>query len=167
MNNLSLYQIAAELEADMAKLADLDLPVEAIADTLESLQFPMEQKAQNVVMFARNLEASAAAIKEAEAGMRARREAIERRAEQLREYVKQNMERVGMSSIECPFFKISIRNNPPAVEIAEGAAIPEQYLVTPPAPPPRPDKKLLATALKAGEFIDGVRMTQGTRLEIK
>lgn len=167
MNSLSLYQIAAELEADMAVLAELDLPPEVVADTLEGMRYPLEQKAQNVIMFARNLEASAAAIKEAEAAMKLRREAIERRAEQLREYVKANMERTEISKIECPYFSLAIRTNPPAVEIADGAKVPEQYMVQPPSPPARPDKKLLSAALKAGEQIDGVRLVQTTRLEVK
>ena len=75
--NLSLYAIADEYMQAVSTLSDLDLPDEVIADTLESLQYPLEQKATNVAMFARNLEATADAIKEAEGDMAKRRKALD------------------------------------------------------------------------------------------
>ena len=82
----SLYDIAAEYRQTADKLADLDLDEQTIADTLEGMSGALEVKAQNVVMFARNLEATATAIKEAETAMAARRKAIENRAAGLRRY---------------------------------------------------------------------------------
>ncbi|CAK0767993.1 hypothetical protein CCP3SC1_510020 [Gammaproteobacteria bacterium] len=47
----TLYHLAAEYRATAETLADLDIPEEAVRDTLESLAFPLEQKAANVAMF--------------------------------------------------------------------------------------------------------------------
>ena len=63
----ALYELAAEYRADCEKLADMDMDEQTLADTLEGLSGELEVKAQNVIMFTRNLEATAAAIKEAEA----------------------------------------------------------------------------------------------------
>ena len=163
----SLYDIAAEYRQTADKLADLDLDEQTIADTLEGMSGALEVKAQNVVMFARNLEATATAIKEAETAMAARRKAIEHRAAGLRRYALSAMQVAGVQSIECPYFKLSVRKNPPAVEVFDAAQIPAQFMRTPEPPPPAPDKKAITEAIKAGKEVPGARLVSGERLEVR
>ena len=163
----ALYELAAEYRADAEKLADMDLDEQTLADTLEGLSGELEVKAQNVIMFTRNLEATAAAIKEAEAQMAARRKALENRAAGLRRYVLENMQFAGIQKIECPLFKLSIRDNPAAVDIYEPGLIPVQFMKQPEPPPPAPDKTAIKAAITAGTEVPGARLTKGTRLEIK
>ena len=163
----SLYDIAAEYRQTADKLADLDLDEQTIADTLEGMSGALEVKAQNVVMFARNLEATATAIKEAETAMAARRKAIENRAAGLRRYALSAMQVAGVQSIECPYFKLSVRKNPPAVEVFDAAQIPAQFMRTPEPPPPAPDKKAITEAIKAGKEVPGARLVSGERLEVR
>ena len=163
----TLYDIAAEYRQTADKLADLDLDEQTIADTLEGMSGALEVKAQNVVMFARNLEATAAAIKEAETAMAARRKAIEHRAAGLRRYALSAMQVAGVQSIECPYFKLSVRKNPPAVEVFDAAQIPAQFMRTPEPPPPAPDKKAITEAIKAGQEVPGARLVSGERLEVR
>lgn len=163
----ALYELAAEYRADAEKLADMDLDEQTLADTLEGLGGELEVKAQNVIMFTRNLEATAAAIKEAEAQMAARRKALENRAAGLRRYVLENMQFAGIQKIECPFFKLSIRDNPAAVDIYEPGLIPAQYMKQPEPPPPAPDKTAIKAAITAGTEVPGAKLTKGTRLDIK
>mgnify|MGYP003435090174 FL=1 len=163
----ALYELAAEYRADAEKLADMDLDEQTLADTLEGLGGELEVKAQNVIMFTRNLEATAAAIKEAEAQMAARRKALENRAAGLRRYVLENMQFAGIQKIECPFFKLSIRDNPAAVEIYEPGLIPAQFMKQPEPPPPSPDKTAIKAAITAGTEVPGAKLTKGTRLDIK
>jgi hypothetical protein len=162
----ALYELAATFRADAERLADLDLDPQTLADTLEGMGGELEVKAQNVVMFARNLEATAAAIKEAEGQMAARRKAIENRAAGLRSYVLTSMQVAGVQKIECPYFKLAIANNPPSVDIYEAALVPAKYFVQEPPPPPKLDKKAVAAAIKAGTEVPGIRMTQGQRLAV-
>ena len=163
----SLYDIAAEYRQTADKLADLDLDEQTIADTLEGMSGALEVKAQNVVMFARNLEATATAIKEAETAMAARRKAIENRAAGLRRYALSAMQVAGVQSIECPYFKLSVRKNPPAVEVFDAAQIPAQFMRTPEPPPPAPDKKAITEAIKDGQEVPGARLVSGERLEVR
>lgn len=163
----ALYLLADEYRAACEKLADLDLDPQTIADTLEGMSGDLEVKAQNVAMFARNLEATAAAIKEAEAAMSARRKAIENRAAGMRSYLLSSMQHAGIEKIECPLFKLAVRENPPAVDIYEPGTIPAEFMVTPPPPPASPDKKAIAEAIKAGREVPGARLTRGVRLDIK
>lgn len=163
--NLSLYAIADEYMQAVSTLSDLDLPDEVIADTLESLQYPLEQKATNVAMFARNLEATAEAIREAEGEMAKRRKALESRAASIRSYLLQNMVRAGVTKIECPMFKLAVRDNPPSVVI--DGDVPAEFMRQPEPPPPVADKKAIGEALKAGREVPGAHLSRGQRLEIK
>lgn len=163
----ALYEIATEYRNAVEKLADLDLDEQTIADTLEGLGGELEVKAQNVVMFTRNLESTAAAIKEAEAQMAARRKAIERRADGLKRYTLAAMQAAGVEKIECPYFKLSIRANPPAVEVFDERQVPIDYMRVPEPPPAAPNKDAIKAALKAGQDVPGCRLTQSVRLEVK
>ena len=163
----ALYQIAHEYRSAAERLADLDLDEQTVADTLESLSGELQDKSVAVAMYARNLDATAAAIKAAEADMAARRKACERRAESLRAYLKRCMEDAGVKKLECPHFALTIRANPPSVDVFDPAQIPEMYMRQPEPPPPAPDKTLIANALKGGFPVPGARLVQGTRLEIK
>jgi hypothetical protein len=165
--NTSLYVLTGEYLAVANKLSDADLPPEVIADTLEGISAPLEEKATNVGCFIRNLEATAESIKVAEKQMAERRKAIEAKAEQVRRYLFDNMQRCGINKIESPYFSLTIKKNPPSVVIDDANAIPADYMATPPAPPPAPDKKLIAQAIKDGYTVPGAHLEQGERLEIK
>jgi len=167
MTAITLYQLAAEHRASLEKLADLDLPPETVADTLESLGGELQVKAQNIVAFMRNLESTAAAIKEAEGQMAARRKAIEARVVSLKGYVLNAMQANDIQRIDCPLFAISIAKNPPAVDVYDERQVPKDYYTDPPPPPPQLDKKLIAQALKDGADIPGARLAQGVRLSIR
>lgn len=167
MTNLALYQIADTYRQALDQLADMDLPPEAVENTLEGLQGDLQVKATNVAMFARNLEALAAEIKLAEQAMSHRRKVLENRVSSIKEYIKTNMEKASITAIECPYFKLSIKKSPPSVEIVDEAAIPAVYKKQPEPPPPVIDKKMIAEVIKGGATVDGARLGQGTRLEIK
>lgn len=168
MSALTLYELAAEYREDAEKLADLDLPPEVIADTLDGMGGDLEVKAQNVIMFVRNLESLAAQIKDAEAQMAARRKSVENRAAHLRDYTLTCMQMAGVAKIEGPMMRISLRANPASVEIFDERMVPPDYMRQPETPPPAPDKKLIAQAIKDGYEVPGAKLVTGKmRLEIK
>ena len=167
MTNVSLYSLAAEYRGQLQALENLDLDEKALADTLESLGGDLEVKAQNVVCFLRNLETTAAAIKEAEASMAARRKAIENRVDGLKRYVLDSMQNNGIQKIECPLFSISIAKNPAAVDVFDEKQIPADYFTSPPPPPPQLDKALVKKALQDGFDVPGAKLRQGVRLNIR
>jgi len=169
MNNLpQLYVLADEYLQSAAKLADLDLPEEVVIDTLSSLTGDLEVKATNVAMFVRNLESIAEQIKQAEQAMAERRKALENRADRIRQYLLENMQRTGISKIESPWFKIALAKNPPSVvvddEVTLKFAHPEFVKVV---TTESLDKTAIKEAIKAGIDVPGAKQVQGTRLEIK
>ena len=185
-NALSLYDLSDEYLTALDYLTDpeADIPQEVVQDTLEGFDLELREKATNVAAFARNLEATAKAIKEAEQTMAKRRRALENRAKWIKTYLKTNMEATGITKIESPWFVLAIRKNPPAVEVTNEATLPDDtvsvalemdrasynqvkdrlngHRVT----GHKVDKTGLKARLKAGEAINGAQLVQSTRLQI-
>lgn len=163
----ALYQLSAEYRQAADKLAELDIDEQTVSDTLEGLAGDLESKAVATAMVTRNLDALADSIKQAEAGMAARRKAIEARADRIRAYLLENMLACGITKIESPYFALSVRENPPGVVIDCPADIPPDYWRQPETPPPAVDKKLIAQAIKDGFTVRGAHLERGMRLVIK
>ena len=185
-NALRLYEIADNYLSTLDYLTDpeADIPMEAVTDTLESFEIDLTEKATNVAAFARNLEATAKAIKEAEQAMARRRRALENRARWIKDYLKTNMEATGISKIESPWFVLAIRKNPPAVEVVNVDELPDDTVTVTlemgraaynqarehfnghKVTGTKVDKAGIKTRLKAGEGIEGARLVRSTRLQI-
>lgn len=170
MTALTLFQIAREYRHITDVLQDSGCDPQALTDTLEGEAWPLEVKAQNIGFVIRNMEALAASMKEAERQMAERRKATEKRAAALIEYLKTGMEIAGVSKLETPHFALTIKKNPPSVEVWDENQVPAEFMRVPPPPPPppaAPDKVAIKEALKAGREVPGALLAQGTRLEIK
>lgn len=167
MNNLSLYELSSTYLKALNDLTDpeLDLPLEVVNDTLEALGDEMETKAINVTKFMRNMEATAIAIKSAEAAMAKRRKSLETRIKWMKDYLKGSMEHTGITKIECPYFKLSIQKNPVSVCIVNEAEIPVQFKEQ--VISWKVDKTAIKNAIKSGDSISGVKLVNGTRLAIR
>jgi hypothetical protein len=149
------------------RLMDTQDDSQTIADTIEAESYTLEVKAQNVAYAVRNLEAAAAAIKDAEKQMADRRKSIENRAMHVKEYLKTCMEVAGVKKIDCPHFALTIKSNPPSVDVFEPGLVPAEFIRQPEPPPPAIDKKAIAEAIKAGREVPGAMLAQGTRLDIR
>ena len=167
MTAITLFEIAREYRDDLEKLAEADLDDQTLTDTLDSMGGELQAKATNVAYFIRNLEASAAAIKEAEAHMAARRKTLENRAARTKDYLLASMMVAGVQKVECQHFRLTVRDNPGAVEVYQPELIPASFMRQPEPPPPAPDKAAIKEAMKAGQEVPGCRLVQGKRLEIR
>lgn len=170
MTALTLFEIASQYRHITDVLMDAGVDEQTLTDTLDGEAWPLELKAQNYGFVIRNLESTAASIKEAEKQMADRRKAIEKRAAALLERLKTGLEIAGVQKLETPHFAITIKRNPPSVDVWDERQIPAEYMRTPePAPPPVavPDKKAIAEAIKAGKDVPGAQLAHGTRLDIR
>ena len=87
------------------------------------------------------------------------------RANRLQESVKRYMEMVGTSEIVTDLYTVKLRKNPPKVEITDELVIHKEYKRE--VVEYKLDKKAIAEALKAGVVVDGARLVQTNRLEVK
>lgn len=164
MTSLSL--IAAEYRDAAERLADLDLPPEVVADTLEGLSGELEVKAQAVGHMIRRLEADAAAIKQWAQTANDRAKAAQARADSLHAYLSANLAACGIQRIEGPGIALSWRKSS-AVVIDEPGLIPAEFMRQPEPPPPAPDKSSIAASLRAGVDVPGAHIETRSTLQIR
>lgn len=166
MTSLSLYHMTEDYRAALAALVDADLPAEAVADTLEGLHGELTQKAANVAAFAMNLEAEAEAMKVAETRIKARRQALEKRAEQLQDYLLRNMLAAGISEISAldKSFRVRVMQGRESVVIDDDQALPADFVrvktVT------EPNKVAITQAIKDGIDVPGAHLERKPALKI-
>ena len=87
------------------------------------------------------------------------------RAHRLQESVQRYMEMLGNSEIVTDLYTVKLRKNPPKVEIIDELVIHKEYKRE--VIDYKLDKKAIAEALKAGVVVDGARLIQTNRLEVK
>lgn len=165
MTNLSLFQISQDF-SQLNNLIEMDENNPEFIALLDNISAVFKDKVTNIAYLIRNLEASADGIKEAEKAMSNRRKAIESKAERLRKYLIDNMITSDQLKIECPYFAISIRNNPPSVNINDIDSIPFEYFDIP-KPIPQLNKNRLKEDLKSGLVIGGASLVSDKSLQIK
>lgn len=161
----SLYVLAGEYRAIEQKLIDTDMDAQTIADTLQGVAGELEEKAINVAMFVRNLESSADQIDQAIKQMQERKKAMESKAESIKKYLLENMQRTGITKIESPYFAVQLKKNPPSVIIDNENDINDKFKVTKTVT--SIDKESIKLAIKSGEIVAGAHMEQKERVDIK
>ncbi len=162
-NDLTLYKLSEDYILLSEKLLDSD----DVGAELSFLEGELKTKAINVAMVIKNFEAAAEAKKAAEKSMAESRKALENKAEAIRKYLLDNMLSTNILKLECPEFALSVRNNPPAVNVTNANVIPTEYFDAPPMPDLVLNKNRLKDDLKNGVVVPGAELTVGKSLQIK
>jgi hypothetical protein len=160
---MRLYEISqayrALLDHEPEQGSDLEADWLELLDTIEG---SLQDKAQNIGLYVRELTAEAEAVKAEEQRLTARRRALENKADRLREYLERELTFAGIDKVKTELVTVSIQSNPPSVEIT--GEVPAEYLV---AQEPKVDKRGILEALKAGQELSFAQITQGRSLRIK
>jgi len=165
----ALYTITSQYLALAERLADGDFDAQTVADTIEAsgITDELAVKAQGIEFVARGAEAHNLAIDAEIARLQALKAQRNRVAAGLRAYLLDNMQRAGIERIDCPLFTLSIKKNPPSVDVYDALSVPAEYMRQAPPPPPAIDKAAIKKAIAAGEDVPGARLTQAVRLDVK
>ena len=132
---------------------------EQLVDCLESIQGAIEEKGGNIVSLIQNWQSDVVAIDVEIKRLQDMKKTVVNRQDKLKEYLRYNMVESGVSKIEHPLFKISIRKPTQKVEIVDLELIPDEFIkvdVT-----EKPDLMAIKKQLKTGE-VAGVRLVDGT-----
>ena len=166
---MNLYELTGAQHALQAQLEAAGFDDVTIKDTLEAEGDALLEKRLGYLAIIRSKQAFAAARAAAAADMTALAEAEAKDAARLEAALLASMQATGDSQIIGLQFEAKIRRNPPAVEIADAAALPLSYWRTPEPRPlaPTPDKAAIKLALQAGQEVPGARLTQALKLVIK
>lgn len=127
----NLFDIIGEYQQQLQQLADIDMPPEAVMDTIESFQGDVENKLRAVVAYALQLEHEAEARSKEAKRMAEGAEALERRAEALKTYAQIGLMNSGLKlPLVLPEFTLNVAKMPPSCEITDEAALPNNAVLT-------------------------------------
>lgn len=160
------FELAAQYRQLAELLAEQHDDERLIADTLESCSGPLDEQLENLAKMVRNIEAANSGVVQTIESLEERHAALERAAERGRKMILEIMRMAQRDRVTTALFAMAIKKNPPMVIVDNEAELPPQYFTRPEPPPPTPNKKAIAAALKAGEQVPGVHSEQGVRLEI-
>lgn len=130
---------------------------------LDDLQLERKTKLENIALFIKNLESEADAIKQEEKNLKARREAKENKADQLRDYIKNSMLNFNEPKFETPRVAMSFRTSK-VVEVDE-QVLDKQYYKE--KVEYSVDKKAIKDAIENGIEVAGACISERKNLQIK
>lgn len=132
---------------------------------LNEVKESAEQKSIALASYIQNLDAERNAIEAARQEMAKREKALQNKADYLTNYLQENMERLSITEIKCPYFQIKLKKNPVSVEVYDELSLPDDYkkskIVV------NVDKAKIRNELLAGVVIAGAQLKQNTRIEIR
>ena len=121
--NKSLYELTNEMETALNYIFEWyevgEVDQELIKDTMESLQAPIEEKAENIIKYIKNIEALADAKKLEAKRLSESASADLKKAEKLKTYLADNLQRVGIKKLQAGVFALSFRKGSEVVEVDE------------------------------------------------
>jgi hypothetical protein len=156
----SLYDLTNEYRA----LLEMDMPEDAIADTLEGINGELESKAESICYVAREIDLDIEKVDSEIKRLQERKKALSNRKTSLKEYLHISMQAIEKKSIKTPLFTISRTAGRDVAMINSESDIPQQFQKVSVSI----DKTLLLKALKAGESVEGAELTKSAEgLRIK
>lgn len=162
----SLYNITHDYLRAIDQLAD-EPDAQKAADILECIGGALQDKLGNVALYVRTLDANRDMVEQEIARLTIIKDSLSVKRATLVKRMDDAMAAAGITEVAHPLLTIKRKKNPPACEIYNEALLPAQYMVQPEPPAPKPDKRAILAALKAGEQIEGARIVQADRLVIE
>lgn len=167
MNNLSLYKITNKFVEIMDKAENGELTEEEYNELGNELALELQNKSANIIGYVKNSEYLLESIKAEEKRLADMRKLGEAKLDKFKQYVKENMERLGLEKIPTELGSLAIAKNPISVEIENEDEIPSEFkqeIVT-----TKIDKTAIKNHFKeTGEVIAGVKIVDDkTSLRIK
>lgn len=163
---MTLYEINEKL-ADMVDNA-IDYETGEVLFTdedIEALQMEKDEKIENIVLYIKNLDADAKAIREEEKILAARRKTLENKTERLKKYLTNNLNGEKFSTARC---SVSFRKSASLVTdegfIEWAKAFEDSFLKY---KEPEVNKTEVTKALKAGKPVPHARLEEGLNIQIK
>lgn len=157
-----LYELSNNVIALRAMVDDEAIDEQTFLDTLESIEGELEVKAENLLKFERELLADVEAIDAEIKRLTRLKSARANRANALREYLRDNMERSQIDKIACPFFVITLRKPTPVLVVDNEDDVPPRYFDKVPATR-KLNRKRALDDLKAGKKVKGCSLGESKR----
>ena len=167
MSDLTLYNITNKFAELMDMAENGELTEEQYNALGEQLTLELQQKGSGIIGYTQNEEAFIEAVDFQIKRLQDLKKARQNKLEKFKQYVKENMDRLGIAKMDTELGTLSIAKNPMSVEIENEEEIPKEFkqqVIT-----TKIDKTAIKNHFKTtGEIIPGVKIIDDkTRLNIK
>jgi len=163
--SMKLYEISNEYQSLVNELYNEETgEINEIAfANLKNIKDTMQNKCINITKFFKEIEYRKEAIESERKKLEAREKTLKRQIEHLKSYLLDNMQKCDINKIECPQFIISLKQNPPSVNIVDELDIDDQYKkveIT-------LDKAKISSDLKSGKEVKGAELVRKYSIQIR
>lgn len=164
---LSLYNITNKFAEIMDKAESGELTEEEYSKLGEELALELQNKSSNIIGYIKNSEYLLESIKAEEKRLEEMRKLGEAKLDKFKQYVKENMEKLGLERIPTELGSLAITKNPMSVEIENEEEIPTEFKIE--VVTTKIDKTAIKNHFKeTGEIVSGTRIVSDkTSLRIK
>ena len=167
MSNLSLYNITDRFVEIMDKVQEGEITEEQYNELGQELAIALQNKSIGIIGYVQNEEAL---IDDVDVQIKRLQDLKKQKTNNLdkfKQYVKENMEKLGITKLETEIGKMSIAKNPLSIEIENEDEIPSEFkqeVMT-----VKIDKTAIKTYFKeTGEIVPGTRIiSDKTSLRVK
>lgn len=128
---MKLYELAKSFIELQSRLENDDIgenTKQAIIDTLEGLDFDLEEKTENIIKLIRNQESDIVAVDEEIKRLQNIKKVRQNNIDGLKNYLLNNLVGIGKEKVETPLFKVTVKQNPPKVVIRDENEVPATYM---------------------------------------
>lgn len=167
MAQATLYELTEDYLRLLDMAQDPECDLEVFKDTLEGLDYEIEDKADGYAKVIRELTAKAEGLKTEIDRLTNRKKSIETNIENMKRSLENSMILTGKTKFKTDLFSFGIQKNTPSVVIDEQYIenIPEEYLIE---QDPKIDKAKIKEDIKAGKDLEGIaHLEQSESLRIR
>lgn len=147
---MTLYELTDEFLQLQQILEDGEADEQIYQDTLESLEYDLEEKANNYAKIIRNFESQIETLKAEERRLKDRRQVCEKAIKRLKDNLQAAMVQTGKRKIKTDLFSFTVAKNGGALPVivdVETEDLPDECVVI----TEKPDLKALAALLEDPE----------------
>ena len=154
-----------ELNNAIKTVKEKDLDPETLADTLESLELPRNEKLDNVASWIEQNQMKLNWLKDKKRQLSDTETAIKNQTDRLQEFLTAAIDDTGQKEIRTENHILKPRNYKDAVIVEDTKKLPIDYIMT--SEVVKPNKKLLYEDLKKGKSITGAHLKANRKTVIK
>lgn len=158
---MKLYELSNNVIGLRDMLDDEMIDDQTFLDTLEGIEGEIEAKTENLLKFEREILADVSAIDAEIKRLTRIKSARQNRAKALREYLRFNMDRSGITKIASPMFTATLKAPSKVLVVENEDEIPEEYWRV--KTTRSLDRKAVLDALKEGVEIPGATIGESKR----
>lgn len=158
----SLYELTGQALALKQMAFDGEVDEQTFKDTMESLQYEIEDKADAYAKIDKMLDSEIKGLASEIGRLTARKKALENNQDRLKRNLESSMIALGKTKFKTLLFSFGIQKNPPSVNVTD--KVPKRFYI---AQEPKLDKKALIEYVKEHGNTKYAELTQSESLRIR